>query len=725
MTDQTDTELRTRLLALAAAVPLGPSASPTAETSAVRRGPLQLNRPMGRAGGVLSLVTAATILALLAIYLVAGSPGPSPSPAADCGPDPDGRPGPGRRRAEDRHRRAASRWRRGPGCGRQRGHRPARQTPPLTRECVPVGTCQVIGTLDGFDDPDGTVTIRQAEFIVPPPTTAAALHGPVALRLAGTAPIEYLGPVSLGAGARPASVAETLAATATAPAGEVIGVAGWLEDAGVPSCGPAPQPGPTVPEPFRCQTGPNLMADPVKPVTRNGNESSVSYPAGSVPVQEGAYAEFAPNPAFDGTNYEPRLAIYLIRMVVDDAVNCTGCRGWLVVGRLDASPTPTPSASPAVAVTVRSAAELAALLGADRASWVGRVVFVDGQVLTGPAPSCAPGSTCPIGLLGGTNERVLATTYTASQLLPDTDYPTNGVMALIVRDQGLEYLGYMGYNDDNTFVFRVDQLLDPQSGPRGPEMVIVTGWLVDSALPFPCPTVDGPPDTPFETCGAAWVTTKETQPVIVSPGGTASVVPPRSAVRVQSEAYTEFAADPAFEANGVAHIPRLGTYLLRLVSNPSSASKPSRGWQVVARLDPSPVSVGPSPSVASGDAAPVAATALAYETARASGDWQQAWSLLSDYSRSQAGSLATYEPGQAAYNAAGGVSFTMMPPTKDPDLLGPAYLGEVYADVVAHADVTRGWLVSVLHPKVNGASAGSEVLLVAPVGDRWVVWIAH
>ena len=67
----------------------------------------------------------------------------------------------------------------------------------------------------------------------------------------------------------------------------------------------------------------------------------------------------------------------------------------------------------------------------------------------------------------------------------------------------------------------------------------------------------------------------------------------------------------------------------------------------------------------------------------------------------------------------------MMPPTKDPDLLGPAYLGEVYADVVAHADVTRAWLVPVVHPKVNGASAGSEVLLVAPVGDRWVGWIAH
>jgi hypothetical protein len=52
-------------------------------------------------------------------------------------------------------------------------------------------------------------------------------------------------------------------------------------------------------------------------------------------------------------------------MVVHDAVNCSGWRGWLVVGRLDAAP--MKSASPTVPV-VRSAAELALLLAKDRAS---------------------------------------------------------------------------------------------------------------------------------------------------------------------------------------------------------------------------------------------------------------------------------------------------------------------------------------------------------------------
>jgi hypothetical protein len=285
----------------------------------------------------------------------------------------------------------------------------------------------------------------------------------------------------------------------------------------------------------------------------------------------------------------------------------------------------------------------------------------------------------------------------------------------------------MGYNDDNTFVFRVDQLLDPQHMARGPETVIVRGWLIDVPLPLACPLEPlptPPPDSPFERCGYAWVTTAEIQPVTVTANGSSFAAPP-NALRVQPAAYTEFASDPAFEANDVAHVPRFGTYLLRLVSDPSSASNPGRGWQVVARLDPLPASPPPSPTVASGDAATASATALAYESARAAGNWQQAWALLSDYSRHQAGSLAAYEQGQTAYNGAGGTSFTMTSPTQDPDLISPTYLGDVYADVVTHGDIRRAWLVTVEHPRVNGASAGSEALLVAPVGARWLVWIAH
>lgn len=463
-----------------------------------------------------------------------------------------------------------------------------RQTPPLARECVPVGDCQVIGILDGFSDPDGTVTIRQEQFVLPPPITQADFRPPVALRLSGAGPIVYLGHVTLNSGSRKLSVSEALAAIATASDGQVIAVDGWLEGIGVRfSCGPGPMPGPPVPEPFRCHSS-MLTTEPVKPVTRSGNAYTMTLPPGSVPVQEGAYEQYAPNPASDGTNDEPRRGLYLVRMVVHNAVNCPGCRGWLVVGRLDAAATPSPTSSPTAGVTVRSASELAALLRTDRASWVGRPMFIDGHVVPGSAQGCQPDATCQIGILDGTNERVVASAYTASLLLPDTDYPTNGAMAMIVRDQDLEYLGWMGSNNENTFVFAVTDLLDPQHMARGPETVVVSGWLIDTPGTFACPLQPAsvPPDTPFQTCPFAWLPMDEAQPVPVNPSGGGSITPPPSAIRVQPAAYEEFAPNPAFEANRAAHIPRFGTYLVRLVSNPPSAADPQRGWQIVARLSP-------------------------------------------------------------------------------------------------------------------------------------------
>ena len=153
---------------------------------------------------------------------------------------------------------------------------PDRQTAPLSRECVPPGQCLVIGTLAGFDDPDGTVAVRQEDRVLPPATDPADLQAPVALRLSGQGPIEFLGHVQFtSAGGATWSVAETLAATATAPDGEVVGVDGWLEGATGFSCGPAPEPGPAVPAPFDCAVRDYLTAEPVTLVT--GAENSEGY----------------------------------------------------------------------------------------------------------------------------------------------------------------------------------------------------------------------------------------------------------------------------------------------------------------------------------------------------------------------------------------------------------------------------------------------------------------
>jgi hypothetical protein len=286
-------------------------------------------------------------------------------------------------------------------------------------------------------------------------------------------------------------------------------------------------------------------------------------------------------------NEESRRAIYLLRMVVHDAVNCSGCRGWLVVGRLDAAPMKATSAT--VGPVIRSAAELALLLGNDRASWIGKTVLVDGKVLPGTAQNCPQTGECQIGSLEGTTDVVFASAYTASMLPQGAGFDTDGVLAVTVRQDGLEYLGYMGYNTDNTFAFQPSQLASPDElNHLSLLTVVVNGWLVDSGSAIRCPqtVVPLPPaDTPFEGCPMAWVTATEVQPVTSTASGLA-VTPPVGAVQVQPNAYAEFASDPATQADGVANVPRAGTYLLRLVQDPRPGANPQTGWQVVARLDP-------------------------------------------------------------------------------------------------------------------------------------------
>jgi hypothetical protein len=464
----------------------------------------------------------------------------------------------------------------------------SRRTAPLSRECVPTGHCSVLGTLAGLSDPEGTVAIREQDRVLPPTTDLPDLGSPVALRLSGSGPIEFLGHVRVAEGSLAWTVADTLAATATAPDGQVVAVDGWLVGSGIPStCGPAPLPGPPIPAPFGCHASEFLTAEPAKPISGGGGSYEMGAVPGSVSVQMGAYAQFAPERASDAMNDVPRRATYLLRMVVYDAVNCPGCRGWLMVGRLDSAPTAAP-ATPGEPV-VRSTEELGVLLASNRSAWVGRAMVVDGQVQPGRASGCGASALCPIGTLVGASERVVASPYTASMLYPDTDFPTNGVMAVLVRGDGLEYLGYLGYNESNGFTLPVASLADPMRTNHRPLIVfVVTGWLVDSGtLALPCASPIGPlpPDTPFVPCGSSWLTADAVQPVAVTANGL-SVVPPPGGIRVQPGAYAEYAPNPATEPDGFGHVPRHGAYLVRLVADPRPGSNPPTGWQVVARLDP-------------------------------------------------------------------------------------------------------------------------------------------
>jgi hypothetical protein len=456
----------------------------------------------------------------------------------------------------------------------------SRVTPPLSRECDPFGQCQVIGTLAGFGDADGTVALRQESGDLPPATDAESLAAPLALRLTGHGPIEFLGHFDLApSGASTWSVAEALAATATAPDEQAVAVAGWLKGASGFSCGPVPTA--PLPDPFQCSGFVFLTPDPSRLVTSTGVGHTFSAPSDGIPVQSGAYAEYAPDPAYADENDEPRLAVYLLRMVAYDSAACPECRGWLVVGRLDAAPERLAEPAP----VVRSPEELTALLGSERSQLVSRVLLVDGTVGPSTVGPCDGAGMCQIGTLTGTSEKIVASVETASMLPTVADFWTRGVLAVKVRSDGLEYLGYLGYNADNSFYFDPGQLDRPEMLNHAPLLLVVArGWLVDGGI-HSCPLgiPAGPSETPAPQCPETWVASSSFQPVSGDVTGAWSVVTPTDAVRVQAGAYDEFAPDPTFEPNGVAHVPRQGSYLLRLIGSSSGSQS---GWQIVARLDP-------------------------------------------------------------------------------------------------------------------------------------------
>jgi hypothetical protein len=148
----------------------------------------------------------------------------------------------------------------------------------------------------------------------------------------------------------------------------------------------------------------------------------------------------------------------------------------------------------------------------------------------------------------------------------------------------------VGHVDDATVRTPDDsRIQDPASNPINSRLS-VRGWLVDDGGAVPCPTQltpkTPPPDIYEPSCfDGAWITRDEYQPII-SQGGGFSFRSPDAAtsVRVQGDAYQQFAPDPQL-VDG-ASTPRLGTYQLQLIRDPRFPVHGALGWRLVARLDP-------------------------------------------------------------------------------------------------------------------------------------------
>lgn len=443
----------------------------------------------------------------------------------------------------------------------------------VVSECAePLGACTVVAVLDGFGPALGTITIRSENAVLPPPVTADDLKAPLALRLVPGGPVELLGHVDLASGTGAVDTASLKAQTATAKPGHVVAVLAWLQSALSPSCGPMMV---DVPNPFVCPGEPSFLADsPVNASTGNG----FSIPDTAVQVGAFSYDKFAPSPVVDNMVGVSRRGMYLVRMVAVDTAGCPKCRGWLLVGRLDATtaaPTSTPT-PPADTVHVYTPAELGGSLTQDRASMVGRVVFVEGHV-DGSVLACMPDAPrCQIGRLAGTSDTVIATRYTRS-LMANTGPAATNVIAIRVLATELEYLGWMGTGSTGDATATLDELKTIAAGPpQGPVVFTVRAWLGTSG-PLPCPSAPGSPppsDTPFGNgCPSSWLA--------ASSEGTGFSMP-ADGVPVQYGAYQDFAPGATADSRD----PKFGTYVVRLVTDTRQGSDGPRGWQVVGRLYP-------------------------------------------------------------------------------------------------------------------------------------------
>jgi hypothetical protein len=127
---------------------------------------------------------------------------------------------------------------------------------------------------------------------------------------------------------------------------------------------------------------------------------------------------------------------------------------------------------------------------------------------------------------------------------------------------------------------------------------------------------------------------------------------------------------------------------------------------------------------------PATATALvnAYENALQAKDWGTAWALLArgpfrpeTYDQFVRDNDSPVPLSSAAYR------YMVEPATRDPSLLVAWVDTSLEADLQRQADPSRAYVVLVALADVVGASAATEVFVVAPLksGGSWRIWRVH
>ena len=126
------------------------------------------------------------------------------------------------------------------------------------------------------------------------------------------------------------------------------------------------------------------------------------------------------------------------------------------------------------------------------------------------------------------------------------------------------------------------------------------------------------------------------------------------------------------------------------------------------------------------DQAAVVEAVSTFEQQRAGGDPKVAFDLLAPRWQAVFGSVERFRKQMADYIGAGAREYRITAVTRDPARVSPEAIGDAWSDVANAAAAGRAWIVDVRHPGMRGASAGSEVLLVAPdESGRLRIWVIH
>jgi hypothetical protein len=462
---------------------------------------------------------------------------------------------------------------------------------PLTRRnpvtCDPCAIAQIADSTGTYHDVMASSALTGAIA-----ASTQSWDGPKAFRLTSGGSLRVLGMLFLDAPnglAFPASGGAVNGAL-NGPLSRVIVVHGWLTGTAFPCGPPRPEPTPPPDSPFDPCGRSYLTTAPI--------DTSLGTPAG-IGVQRSAYDTYAPTAVGIGGTDE---ADYLLGMEEDPRANCSPCKAWRVIGRLDSrtlAETATPNATPgpvgsttpssqADTARILTPGELMVEIARVRSSGGGPVdvvadVTIDSSMVFDWLAQCDhPRVPCTaIGLIHQANDAFVVVRddrFYAGL----TGVGSDGPLALRLFPQAAEPIQLLGQVEpvgDSGLPWSVRAaVVRFEALPLG-RVLAVEGWLSTFLGPCgPAGSMSGPPIEPPFRCATADVISPDPGEAHFFVGWSSDL----EALRVQKGAYTDFAPNPDPES---AEAWRFGTYLVQRVANHNDNCAACEGWLMIGRLD--------------------------------------------------------------------------------------------------------------------------------------------